>query len=68
MIAVLSRMLREEHAEKVIYESKPEGVERNLPWLYFKDEDSRKENSNLECPEVRECLTNSRHIKEAIVT
>lgn len=60
MIAVLSRMLREEHAEKVIYESKPEGAERNLPWLYLEDEDSRKENSNCEGPEVGECLTNSR--------
>lgn len=61
-------MLREEHAEEVIYESKPEAAERNLPWLFLEDEGSRKENSNCEGREVGECLTNSRHIKEGIVT
>lgn len=37
---------------------------KQTSWGYITDEDSSKANSNCEGPEVGECLTNSRHIKE----
>ena len=67
-IAILNRVLREDHSEKIIYELKLGGAEGNLPWGYVANEDSRKENSNYEGPEVAECLANSSHIKGASVT
>lgn len=64
-IAILNRMFREGHYEKIIYESKLGGAKANLSWGYITNEDSSKANSNCEGPEVGECLTNSRHIREA---
>lgn len=54
-IAILSRMPREEHSEKIIYELKLGGAKGYFPWGYLANEDSRKEKSNCEGPEVGEC-------------
>ena len=51
-MAIVSKMFREGHHEKIIYESKLGGARGNLSWGYITNENSRKANSSCEGPEV----------------